>query len=246
MTLPAVDPHAALPLHAQVQAIVRRLLEKSPYREGGVLPDEITLANQLKVGRGTVRQAIGGLVTEGLLERRRGVGTRRAPPPIAGDMAAFRSFSKEMAHVGIAVRLIAASLTNAPAPAPVAEALGVAPGTSVLHLVRIRGDDHGPIAAFTSWFADGVDLRPDDDLARPLYDLIGSRGGPQPVSSAEELLAVAADDDVARLLDCPTGTPVLERRRQVRTVDGHCFEAAFVHYRSDRFHLRLNLGTTEA
>lgn len=111
----------------------------------------------------------------------------------------------------------------------------------VRHLLeRMRGDDHGPIAAFTSWFADGVDLRPGDDLARPLYDLIGSRGGPQPATSAKELLAVA------RLFDCPTGTPVLERRRQIRTSGGCCYEAALVHYRSDRFHLRLHLGTTEA
>jgi GntR family transcriptional regulator len=246
MILPAVDPHAALPLHAQVQAIVRRLLDKPPYRDGGVLPDEITLAERLKVGRGTVRQAIGALVTEGLLERKRGVGTRRAPAPISGDLAAFRSFSREMANAGVAVRLIAATLTREAAPTSIAEALGVASGTALLRLVRVRGDDHGPIAAFASWFAPGVDLRQRDDLARPLYDLIGSRGGPQPVSSTEALLAVAADETVARLLDCPVGTPLLERRRQVRAADGRCFEAALVHYRSDRFHLHLNLGATEA
>ena len=237
-----VDPSSPVPLHAQVQTIVRRMLDQPPYRDGAVLPDEITLAEQLKVGRGTVRQAIGALVNEGLVERRRGAGSRRVPKPITGDLAAFRSFSREMAHAGVAVRLIAASLERRAAPALVAERLGIAVGESIPYLIRVRGDDHGPIALFTSWFAPSVDLRSGDDLASPLYQLIGTRGGPQPASSEEELLAVRPSAEVARRLSGDIDLPVLERRRRVLAADGSCFEYAVVHYRSDRFHLRLQLG----
>lgn len=241
-----VDPASPLPLHVQVQAVVRAMLERAPWRAGAVLPDEISLAAELKVGRGTVRQAIGALVAEGLLVRRRGVGTRKAPPPIAGDLAAFRSFSREMAGAGVSVRLVAARLETVPADAEVAAALAVAAGSPVAHLLRVRGDDHGPIAAFASWLHPRCGLAAGDDLARPLYDLIGGRGGPQPAGADEELLAVAADDGLAATLACDPGTPLLERRRRVRDRDGACFEVARVHYRSDRFRLRLALGGGEA
>jgi DNA-binding GntR family transcriptional regulator len=147
-----------------------------------------------------------------------------------------------MSHAGVAVRLIAANLDQRAAPVSVAEHLGISAGTRIPHLVRIRGDDHGPIALFTSWFTPGIDLRTGDDLASPLYELIGARGGPQPVSSEEELVAVRPSAEVARRLGGGTNMPVLERRRRVLTLDGTCFEYAVVHYRSDRFHLRLRLG----
>lgn len=238
----AVDPASPVPLHAQIKAIVRAMLDQPPYRDGTVLPDEVSLADQLKVGRGTVRQAIGALVNEGVVERRRGIGTRRIPATIAGDMASFHSFSREMAHAGVAVRLIGATLKSRSAPGSVAGALGIEIGLRISHLVRVRGDDRGPIALFTSWFAPGIDLRAEDDLASPLYDLIRARGGPQPATSEEELLAIRPSSEVARFLGVGTEAPILERRRRVLAADGRCFEYAVVHYRSDRFHLRLNLG----
>lgn len=243
---PAVDPHSPLPLHTQVQAVVRRMLEQRPYSTGAVLPDEISLAERLKVGRGTVRQAIGALVSEGLLVRRRGVGTRKAPTPILGSLTAFRSFSREMAEAGLNIRLIAVQQSRVPATAEFANALGVAVGTMLTRLLRVRGDDDGPIAAFSSWLHPGCDVRADDDLAQPLYDLIGSRGGPQPATAREELLAITAGGELAATLGCAIGAPVLERRRQVCAADGACFEIAVVHYLSGRFHLRLALAAGEA
>lgn len=245
MSTPAVDHRSPLPLHLQVQTVVRRLIARAPYRDGAVLPDEIGLARQLRVGRGTVRQAIGALVSEGLLERRRGVGTRVAPRPIAGRLSAFTSFSREMAEAGIAVRLIAGSGTLVAADASQAAALEVAVGSPVRQLVRVRGDDDGPIAAFTSWLHPRCGLRDDEDLSRPLYQLIAARGGPRPAAAAEELGAVAASQAVARLLECPVGAPVLERRRRVRDAAGACFEYAIVHYRSDRFSLRMDQQAEE-
>jgi GntR family transcriptional regulator len=245
VTAATVDPHSAIPLHLQVQSIVRRMVGQRPYRDGAVLPDEITLAERLRVGRGTVRQAIAALVSEGLLVRRRGIGTRKAPTPITGDLAAFRSFSREMAGAGVSVRLIAATLDIVTADAEVADALGLVAGTEVVHLLRVRGDDDGPIASFASWLHPVCGLRRGDDLAQPLYDLIGSRGGPQPATSSEALQAVIADRSLAANLGCAVGAPVLERRRRVCAADGACFEFAIVHYRSDRFRLHLAMGGGE-
>ena len=78
-----IDASSPMPLHAQVQRFLRDLLRKPEYRDGGLLPDEVTLSNRLGVSRGTVRTAIGQLVFEGLLVRKAGVGTRATPQSAA-------------------------------------------------------------------------------------------------------------------------------------------------------------------
>jgi GntR family transcriptional regulator len=241
----AVDHQSPLPLHVQVQSLVRGMIDQPPYREGGCLPDEISLAERLGVSRGTVRQALGTLVAEGLLERRRGHGTRRVKAPIRSNLAAFRSFSREMSQAGIAVRLIAAQFRTLAADVEVAEALGVEPGVAIIRIERVRGDDKGPIACFTSWLHPRCALREGDDLSRPLYDLIAERGGPQPAWAAEDLSAETAGSAGGADLGCNRNQAILVRRRRVFDAEGVCFERALVRYRGDRFSLQLELSPGE-
>src|SRR5690242_586498 len=78
---------ASEPLHAQIAARIRRDVREGVYCPGERLPAEIALARQLGVSRGTVRQALTTLLTEGLLETVPGRGTfvvDRARQPAAG------------------------------------------------------------------------------------------------------------------------------------------------------------------
>jgi len=70
---------SAIPLHVQVEKMLRDLIRKPEYQNGALLPDEVTLAMKLGISRGTIRAGIGKLVFEGLLQRKAGVGTRVAP-----------------------------------------------------------------------------------------------------------------------------------------------------------------------
>ena len=67
-----------LPLHKQAELYLRNLIEQDEYKEGKMLPNEIELSEQLKMSRNTLRQAINTLVSEGLLIRKRGIGTQVA------------------------------------------------------------------------------------------------------------------------------------------------------------------------
>jgi GntR family transcriptional regulator of arabinose operon len=69
------DPESSEPLHARVAARVRRDVRDGVYRAGERLPSEVDLARQLGVSRGTVRQAFGALLDEGLLQTVAGRGT---------------------------------------------------------------------------------------------------------------------------------------------------------------------------
>ena len=65
-----------VPLHAQVERLLRELVRRPEYQKGQLLPDEVSLAMRLGVSRGTVRAGISKLVFEGVLERKPGIGTR--------------------------------------------------------------------------------------------------------------------------------------------------------------------------
>src|SRR5438270_9823683 len=67
---------AGVPLHAQLEGTLRRLIESGRIRPGAMIPGELELAAELGLSRHTVRHALGVLSSEGLLRRERGRGTR--------------------------------------------------------------------------------------------------------------------------------------------------------------------------
>jgi GntR family transcriptional regulator, arabinose operon transcriptional repressor len=63
------------PLHAQIAAQLRRDVREARYAPGQRLPSEVGLARLLGVSRGTLRQALGTLLSDGLLQTIPGRGT---------------------------------------------------------------------------------------------------------------------------------------------------------------------------
>jgi GntR family transcriptional regulator len=59
-------------------AQLRKLIESEEYKNGKFLPNEVDLSERLNISRNTLRQAINKLVFEGLLIRKKGVGTKVA------------------------------------------------------------------------------------------------------------------------------------------------------------------------
>ncbi len=70
------------PLHRQIEKIVRERIG-TIYAPGERIPTEIELAKEFKVSLQTIRRALGDLVEQGVIDRRRGSGSyaRLAPPP---------------------------------------------------------------------------------------------------------------------------------------------------------------------
>ncbi|TIT84305.1 MAG: FadR family transcriptional regulator, partial [Mesorhizobium sp.] len=61
-------------LHVTVQESLRNYIEANRLKAGDALPPETFLAQQLGVGRNSVREAIKALESIGILETRRGIG----------------------------------------------------------------------------------------------------------------------------------------------------------------------------
>ena len=239
-----LDPSSPLPLHRQATARLEELIREPRHQAGELLPDELSLAKDLGISRGTVRQAIDQLVRQGLIERRRGIGTRVVPAHerrIQHDLGAWASFAREMEEQGVSMRILRSGVGIEAADEVLAASLGLDAGTPVVRLERLRGDARGPVARFVSWLHPRLGLDPGQDWSRPLYTIIRAAGGPSPRTSDEELSVEDADAGLAADLDIAAESAVLVRRRVVRDGDGAVIEVATNHYRRDRFVLRQTL-----
>jgi GntR family transcriptional regulator len=237
-----LDRRSPVPLHAQVERLLRGLIRAPEYRDGKLLPDEVTLARRLGVSRNTVRAGVARLAYEGLVERRAGVGTRVAAfRSVHTGIGAWHSFTGEMERKGLRVETFARDVRREAAGRDVARALQVRPGARVLRLDRLRGWDGEPAVHFSSWLHPRLGLTGQEDFGRPLYELLEAESGAVADRAHEEMEAVAADDRLAALLKVPKRTPLLMRRRVVSDPGGRPIEYAIVHYRSDRFTLTLDI-----
>lgn len=230
-----------LPLHRQVEQAIRRLVANPKYSGGELLPDELTIANRFGVSRGTARTALARLVTEGILERRAGVGTRVVQRQAESAISAWRSFSREMARKGIEVQVFGCSLRDVAAPEVVAQALRLKKNEMVQRVDRVRGWDDVPVLQSRSWLHPRARLPQDADLRRPLYDLVAEASGLTPDRAHEAFAAVTASATLAKSLQVAAGSPLLLRQHTVFDAGGRAMEYSEVHYVSERFTLTLDL-----
>lgn len=231
-----------LPLHVQVQQLLRELCRCPEYQQGALLPDEVTLASRLGISRGTVRSGIAKLVQEGLLERKAGVGTRVVTRKhFESGVTAWRSFTREMARKGITVQTYDQELSTTEATGEVAQALRIKTGALVKRLDRLRGWDGIPVLHSRSWFHPRLGLTGKEVFDKPLYEVLQAETGAVVHHAREEFLAIGASVEMARRLRVSKGTPLLLRRHTVFDPGSRPIELCEVHYRSDRFTLTLDL-----
>ena len=94
-----------IPLYAQLQSVIESHLDSDGYRAGDRLPSENTLISRFHVSLPTVRRALSRMVDDGLIVRKRGVGTVvvRTKPPDAAllDLDVTRGFAQAVAADGV-------------------------------------------------------------------------------------------------------------------------------------------------
>ena len=230
-----LDRKNGVPLHVQIEHLLEDLIRQPPYSAGALLPDELTLASRLGVSRGTVRNSILNLVHLGVLERRKGVGTR----VVQSGLVAWASLTGEMRRKGISVQSFLLEVSDKVAKGQVADALQVPAGTPVKCLDQVRGWDDRPTLQSRSWFHPRLGLSGQEDFRRPLYELLKDETGIATDHAREEFLAVAADARTARRLKVKKGTPLLLRLRTSFDPAGLPIDYAEIHYHTGDISLTL-------
>jgi len=236
-----IDHHNRIPLHLQVENLVRDLIEKPIYKKGKLLPKEVDMANQLGISRNTVRQAISKLVIEGLLERKKGVGTKVTNKNINTKLKSWMSFTQEMNNKGISFINYEIKVEKVKATKEVAEALEIAENTEVLKLSRLRGDDEGPFVQFVSWLHPRIGLTGKEDFTRPLYQILEKDFSAIIDLSREEIKATIPEKTISEKLKIKETTPILKRIRKVYDPGKRPLEFCIGYYKADKFSYTIDI-----
>lgn len=237
-----VNHDSKLPLYYQVEQLIRGLIKQHEYQNGALLPKELDLATRLSVSRSTIRQALQNLVNEGLLERKKGVGTRVAHQKrTVSRLENWLSFTREMNAKGLEVVNYELAVSLVRADQEVANALSIPLNKEVVLLSRLRGSHEAPALITLSWFHPRIGFTTKVDFQKPLYELLDKEYHTVVEYSQEEIKAEKCTAEQARKLQINEGDPILSRYRVVSDAGRRPVEFNKTYYRADSYSYFIEL-----
>jgi len=236
-----IDHNSPVPLHFQVEELLRKIIELPEYKNGGFLPKEVELAKRLGISRNTIRQATNKLEYEGLLTRKKGVGTKVAQNTLTTNLDSWHSFTQEMSEKGIEFINFLIETKWVKADAKIASFMQIPEETELLCLVRLRGFDDGPFVYFESYFHPRIGMTGKEDFTRPLYNIIELDYHVVASISRERIRAKSSSEITARRLKIRKGDPVLVRERFVSDPGNRPIEYNIGFYIAEKFTYSIDI-----
>jgi DNA-binding GntR family transcriptional regulator len=235
-----VDRSSPIPLYFQVAEQIAEAIRAGELSPGDQLDSEVQIAESLGLSRPTVRQAIGHLVDRGMIVRRRGVGTQILPMPVRREME-LTSLHDDLARSGRAPGTDVLLLARVPAEPEAAAALGVAGGTTVTKVVRLRRSQGEPLALMRNWLPDPVPALSVGLLeTRGLYEVL-RKAGIRICVARQRIGACTADQEQATLLEERRGAALLTMERTAFDDGGRAVEFGSHIYRASRYSLEVTV-----
>ncbi|MEV4760159.1 GntR family transcriptional regulator [Micromonospora sp. NPDC049559] len=235
-----IDRDSPMPLYFQIAQQLEQAISAGTLPAGARLDNEIELAEQLAVSRPTLRKAIETLVRQGLVVRRRGLGTVVVARPVRRPLA-LTSLYDDLSSAGRRPTTEVLALRREPADAQVATMLGLPEGDEVITVERLRRADGEPLALMRNHLPPALVTVDADGLARyGLYQLLRRQGVTLQLAN-QEVSARPATGREAKLLAVPRGTTVLTMRRTAYDSAGRAVEYGSHCYIAERYAFEMTL-----
>lgn len=225
--------HPGIPLHVQIERVLRRRIESGEWEGERPIPTEMDLMRQFRVSRSTVRAALDALARDGLIVRHRGRGS-------FVQAAALRpSVQPTITNLvlGYQVQVKVVTVETVRVPGHVVEPLAVAPGSPVMRFVRLELADGAPLAVAINYMREELGRRIDvsqlDETS--MLELLRDRLGLKLGAIRTSIAACLPDEEVAALLGIHLTQPTLFVRLVVPDQRGRPLEVCDTFYRGDRY-----------
>jgi DNA-binding GntR family transcriptional regulator len=189
---------------------LRRAIVDGRLLPGERLPPETELAEEQAVSRGTLREAMRGLVEEGYLRRRPGAGTFVTQRPVMrNNLERNFGVTRLIETFGLEAGTLESRLALEPADGETADALGLEEGDPVNVLRRVRTAEDVPVVYSIDHWAPSLvgDAVIDDDTS--IYQVLHDRGL-EVHHGVAKLRPCSADAELAAQLRTARGALVLE------------------------------------
>ncbi|SCL35597.1 GntR family transcriptional regulator [Micromonospora rhizosphaerae] len=225
-----IDRSSPVPLYHQLAEQLGTAIRCGQLQPGDPFENEIALAERLNLSRPTVRRAIQELVSQGLLLRRRGLGTTVANRKVhrRAELTSLYDDLKRDAGRPTTIVLQHELVRDQ----RVAAALDLPADAELLSIVRVRFSDNRPLAILRNWLPSScADITREQLQAQGLYALLRDRGV-RPVVAHQTIGARTPTAAERRHLGLKPSEPVLTMTRSAFDSAGnpveygdHCYRA---------------------
>ena len=213
---------------------------------GSLLPTELELVAQYATSRHTVRMALKELQTQGLVSRRKNVGTRvESATPTHGYRQALSSVD-DLAQFGAEHVRSVQSVNEIVADIPLAKALGCPGGTRWLHIATLRQSRDGDAPmGWTDLYIDPA-YRDIGEAVRAeaktlVSSLIEARHGRRIARITQDIEPVPLPAELAGPLQADAGSPALRIVRRYFDAARIPFEITVTVHPAGRFTFSMEL-----
>jgi GntR family transcriptional regulator len=242
--------------YLEVADDLRARIKRGEWAEGDRVPSRAQLAQEYGVGRNVTQRAVDRLIVEGLLEGRAGSGTYVREPRERRRMVRSRTFEQRggspframMRDQGKTADWESHSLARVPAPAHIAERLGIAEGDNCVRTNYEFLADHRPVQLSESW--EPMAITGETPVILPEMGPLAGRGVVERmlsigvrVHTAVEIPRPARATAVeAALLGVSPGDLLLRLERTYFATDGRAVETADITIPDLRWEIAYEIG----
>ena len=229
-----LDRSSPVPLYHQLAEQLTAAITDGRLRPGDAFENEIGMSDRLSLSRPTVRRAISELVNQGLLVRRRGIGTTVANQMVHRK-AELTSLYDDLAREGRAPRTEVLSLDCEAHDDRAAAVLELSPSTPLVSIVRLRYANDLPLAIMRNWLPPALnDLTLEQLTNDGLYAVLRARGI-RPTVARQRIGARNATAEERRTLHMSKAEPLITMTRSAYAADGSPVEYGNHCYRADQY-----------
>ncbi len=229
-----IDRASPVPLYHQLAEQLTAAISNGTLRPGDPFENELALADRLGLSRPTVRRAIAELVGQGLLVRRRGIGTTVANQMVH-RRAELTSLWEDLQREGRKPRTDVLSLRTDAVDERAAEALGLPADSPLVAMVRLRYAGDVPLAIMRNWLPPTLDDLTERQLETDgLYSVLRARGI-RPVVARQRIGARNPTAKERRTLHMSRSEPLVTMTRRAYDADGRPVEFGDHCYRADQY-----------
>lgn len=226
------------PYYQQVREDIKDKILSGNFKQGSYLPCEQKLGEEYRVSRTTIRSAINELVQDGYLYIVRGKGTKVAYSRLVHNNPNLLSFTEILKSHGFESQMLERHMEIIKADENLIEKIPVELGEEVIRIYRVRAVDSEPVSINTSYLPkrlfsnQNLEYLTEGDS---MYENLKKYFHIIIAEVREEIWAMAADSQIAEVLDVKKKAPLLAFEREAFNKEGTFIEYSEVVYRSDRY-----------
>ncbi|MCL2033674.1 MAG: GntR family transcriptional regulator [Oscillospiraceae bacterium] len=240
-----LDKSKAIPAYYQITKQLQDLIARGTWLPGDMIPSERDFCRELDINRATIRQAINTLVGDGILYRKKGIGTfvAKPKPKMNQLLSRMTNFTDYVISQGMVPGNIMIEREIVPAPLEVSKALECEMGDAVIKVHRLRLADDLPMVvecAYLNLMKCQAVLQA-DLVHDSLYNTLREKCGLQ-LSHCHETIEISLCDlEISKHLGIPVNSPIFLLKRTTFAEAG-VVEYVISQSRPDRHKFIIELG----